>query len=76
MIQPDVAYRPDPPGQIQRQAQPSETTAVVEPSESAATESEGAASTEDQVDTDELARQVYTKIKRRLAVEWERLRRH
>ena len=37
---------------------------------------EGGGGEESEIDTDQLARQVYTEIKQRLAVEWERIRGH
>jgi hypothetical protein len=61
--------------QTQAEAMPS-TQAISQPvSAGESMPAAPAAATAEPLDTDELARQVYAKIKRRLAVEWERLRR-
>jgi hypothetical protein len=64
------------PAIIQRQADPSEGVDTTPPPEVKAAEP-GAAGPEapaQKIDTDELARRVYSTIKRRLSVEWERIR--
>ena len=62
-----------PPGFVQRVE---DTTATQAPAEEEPA-GEGGAETQEEgkMDTDELARKVYAQIKRRLLVEWERLRR-
>lgn len=51
-----------------------ETTTTQAPGEASETEATAESLTED-LDTDELSRRVYAEIKRRLSIEWERIRR-
>ncbi len=69
------AVSPAPmPAIVQRQAQETDSSVPTQRPEGEETQVEGQAETGAEVDTDELARKVYAQIKRRLAVEWERLR--
>lgn len=60
---------------LQRAIETSTVTPDQETSSAGTTDQKIEAGSAAQIDTDELAHQVYVKLKRRLAVEWERLRR-
>ncbi len=59
---------------IQRQAEGAETASTTQTPEGGETQTDEKPESGAEVDTDELAKKVYAQLKRRLAVEWERLR--
>jgi len=56
---------------LQREPEPSQATPASSASDTAAPEQE----TEGEIDIDQLAKRVYAEVRRRLSVEWERMRR-